>query len=157
MTQLTLQSPAPDFTLLDQHGTPHTLSEHKGNYVLIYFYPKDDTPGCTKQACGLEEVFPAFNDMGAIVFGISTDSVASHAKFAAKYNLTFPLLADEEKTVVTAYGVWGMKKFMGREHMGTSRTSFLIAPDGTIAKIYENVKPEQHAEMVMADLKKLKG
>jgi peroxiredoxin Q/BCP len=157
MSHPTLHAPAPDFTLPDQGGTSHTLSHYQGSYVLIYFYPKDDTPGCTKQACALEELFPAFKNMDAVVLGISTDTVASHAKFAAKYNLTFPLLADEEKKVVEAYGVWGMKKFMGRSYLGTSRTSFLIAPNGTIAKIYENVKPEQHADSVMADLKELKG
>jgi len=120
--------------------------------VLLYFYPKDDTPGCTKQACAIEESFPAFDTLNVVVLGISTDSTKSHAKFAEKYHLTFPLLADEDKKVVAAYGVWGTKKFMGREYLGTSRTSFLISSDGMIEKIYENVKAEVHAQMVLTDL-----
>ena len=152
-----INTPAPDFTLLDQDGKSHTLSESRGKWVLLYFYPKDDTPGCTTQACALEESFPSFSALDAEAFGISVDSVKSHKKFAEKYGLTFPLLADEDKTVVNAYGVWGMKKFMGREYEGISRTSFLIDPEGIIKKVYENVKPEPHAAMVLADLKELQG
>lgn len=144
---------APDFTLFDQDGVSHTLSTHRGNYVLLYFYPKDDTPGCTKQACMLRDALPDFTSLDAVVYGISADSVKSHKKFADKYGLPFTLLADENKEAVNAYGVWGKKKMMGREYDGIFRTSFLIAPDGTIEKVYENVKPELHAEQVLKDLR----
>jgi thioredoxin-dependent peroxiredoxin len=137
---------APAFTLSDQDGAPHSLTDYLGRYVLIYFYPKDDTPGCTKDA------FPDFGGLNAVVLGVSPDSVKSHKKFAEKFGLPFTLLADEDKVVVNAYGVWGKKKFMGREYDGVFRTSFLIAPDGTLAKVYENVKPEGHAAEVLADL-----
>lgn len=130
----------------------HTLSAYRGRRVLVYFYPKDDTPGCTKEACTLGEYLPDFSKADAVVLGISADSVQSHKKFAEKYHLTFPLLADTEKQAIGAYGVWGTKKFMGREYEGILRTSFLIAADGTIEKVYENVKPEQHAAQVLADL-----
>ena len=152
---------APDFTLPDQDGVSHTLSKSlKGvdgteSWALLYFYPKDDTPGCTKEACALRDAWPDFGSARALVFGISTDSVASHQKFAQKYGLPFTLLADTEKEVVQAYGVWGRKKMMGREYDGVMRTSFLIRPDQTIAKVYEQVKPEQHAAEVLADLKEL--
>lgn len=143
---------APDFTLPDQEGNEHTLSAMRGKWVLVYFYPKDDTPGCTVEACSVRDRFPKFKDLALTVFGISVDSVKSHAKFAQKYKLPFTLLSDEDKTVVKAYGVWGKKKFMGREYMGTSRTSFLVDPKGCVAKIYENVKPEKHIDEVLADL-----
>jgi thioredoxin-dependent peroxiredoxin len=145
-------TPAPDFTLLDQDGVAHTLSSHKGSPVLIYFYPKDDTPGCTKQACGIRDAMPALSKLDAIVFGISADSVKSHKKFAEKYGLPFTLLADEDHKVAEAYGVWGTKTMMGREYQGIRRTSFLIGKDGTIEKVYENVKPELHADQVLKDL-----
>lgn len=149
-------SVAPDFTLPDQDGNDHTLSSYEGQYVLLYFYPKDDTPGCTKQACMLRDATPAFEKLDAKVFGISVDTVASHKKFKDKYNLPFDLLADTEKTVVNQYGVWGKKKMMGKEFEGINRTSFLIDPSGLIVRVYENVKPELHAEQVLADLKLLK-
>lgn len=145
-------SVAPDFTLEDQDGVSHTLSSYQGKHVLLYFYPKDDTPGCTKEACAIRDAWPDFKKVDAVVFGISADSVASHKKFAEKFGLPFTLLADPEKKAVSAYGVWGLKKFMGREYEGITRTSFLISPDGTIKKVYENVKPEQHAAEVLADL-----
>lgn len=144
---------APRFSLADQDGKMHKLSAYKGSWVLLYFYPKDDTPGCTKQACAIRDEFPAFKKLGCVVFGISTDTEKSHKKFEEKYNLPFTLLADPEKKVVQAYGVWAPKKFMGREFLGTQRTSFLINPEGKIAKIYENVKPVVHAEEVLTDLK----
>src|SRR5579872_6832098 len=147
-----LNSIAPDFTLPDQDGKEHTLSHHRGQWVLLYFYPKDDTPGCTKEACMIRDAFPTFRKVKAKVLGISVDSVASHKKFAEKYELPFTLLADIEKSVVEKYGVWGKKKFMGREYDGTLRTSFLIDPEGKIVKIYENVKPPSHAEEVLQDL-----
>lgn len=144
---------APEFTLPDQDGRAHSLKEYRGAWVLLYFYPKDDTPGCTKEACALRDTFPDFGALKARVIGVSVDSVASHKKFAGKYSLPFTLLADEHKEVVGQYGVWGKKQFMGREYMGTLRTSFLINPEGVIVKIYENVKPETHAAEVLQDLR----
>jgi peroxiredoxin Q/BCP len=118
----------------------------------MYFYPKDDTPGCTKQACAIRDSWAEFEKMNCIVLGISTDGEKSHKKFEEKYTLPFSLLADTEKKVVQAYGVWSPKKFMGREFLGTLRSSFLINPDGVIVKVYEKVKPELHAENVLSDL-----
>jgi peroxiredoxin Q/BCP len=146
---------APDFTLPDQNGEMHKLSDYKGQWVLLYFYPKDDTPGCTTEACALRDNFPAFKKLKAKVFGISTDSVASHQKFANKYELPFTLLADEDKKVVEKYDVWRVKNMYGRKYFGIARVSFLIYPDGKIAKIYEKVKPAVHAEEVLADIKLL--
>ncbi len=143
---------APDFTLPDQDGVVHALSSYRGKWVLVYFYPKDDTPGCTKEACVLRDALPRFEGVQASVLGISVDSVASHKKFAEKYGLPFTLLADEDKKVVELYGVWGEKSFMGKKYLGTKRTSFLIDPDGVIKTVYENVKPDAHAEEVLADL-----
>lgn len=143
---------APDFTLPDQDGKKHTLSSYQGQRVLLYFYPKDDTPGCTKEACAIRDTFPEFDSSKAAVLGVSPDSVKSHKKFAEKYKLPFTLLADEGHKVADTYGVWGRKKFMGREYDGILRTSFLIGADGKIAKVYENVKPELHAAEVLADL-----
>lgn len=154
--KIKLGAVAPNFTLPDQHGKTHTLSDYKGKWVLLYFYPKDDTPGCTKEACGMRDVFPKLKKMDAAVFGVSADSVQKHKKFAGKYKLPFTLLSDENKSIIKKYGVWAKKKFMGREYMGILRTSFLIDPKGTVAKIYEQVKPEQHAEEVLADLAVLK-
>lgn len=140
---------APEFTLPDEHGTPRSLSAYRGGWVLLYFYPKDDTPGCTKEACMIRDAFPDFGKLAITVLGVSTDSVASHRKFAEKYHLPFTLLSDAGKEAVTAYGVWGKKKFMGREYEGTLRTSFLIDPQGTVAKVYENVNPAVHADEVL--------
>lgn len=148
-------SKAPGFTLPDQDGKMHTLSDYAGKWVLLYFYPKDDTPGCTKEACAIRDHFPAFGKLGVQVFGVSVDPVKKHKKFADKYKLPFTLLADEEKKLVNDYGVWGKKKFMGREYMGTMRMSFLIDPQGKVAKVYETVKPAEHAEEVLTDLKNL--
>ncbi|MFA4845203.1 MAG: thioredoxin-dependent thiol peroxidase [Patescibacteria group bacterium] len=146
---------APSFSLPDQEGTIQTLTHYKGQWVLLYFYPKDDTPGCTKEACMIRDSWPKFKKLALKVFGVSVDSVKSHGKFVKKYDLPFTLLADQDKLLVKKYGVWGKKKFMGREYMGTNRMSFLITPTGKIAKVYENVKPEMHAEEVIADLKVL--
>jgi len=146
---------APQFSLPDQSGKIHNLDDYQGKWVLIYFYPKDDTPGCTIEACSIRDNLPKFKRLKAKVLGISVDSVKSHEKFVKKLSLNFTLLADEDKKIVKAYGVWGKKKFMGREYMGTKRTSFLINPAGQIAKIYENVKPEIHVEEVLGDLKQL--
>jgi peroxiredoxin Q/BCP len=153
-----LGSIAPNFTLPDQNGTKHTLSDYfdKGNTILLYFYPKDDTPGCTTEACTLESSLPDLHNVNATIFGISTDSVASHREFADKHSLTFTLLADENKEVVSLYGVWGKKKFNGKEYEGTMRTSFLINSEGKILKIYEDVVPESHAQEVLSDIRELK-
>lgn len=143
---------APNFSLPDQEGKEHSLSSYTGKWVLVYFYPKDDTPGCTTEACKMRDNFPHIQNKKLVVLGISTDSVDSHKKFAQKYELPFTLLADEGKTVVNQYGVWGEKSFMGKKYMGTNRTSFLINPDGQIVKVYEKVNPAVHAEEVLADL-----
>ena len=143
---------APEFTLSDQDGKEHKLSDFLGRWVLLYFYPKDDTPGCTTEACTIRDNFPHFEKSELIVLGVSVDSVKSHKKFAEKYHLPFTLLSDEEKKVVEAYGVWQKRKFMGREFMGTVRSSFLIDPEGKIAKIYEEVKPDKHAAEVLSDV-----
>ncbi len=146
---------APAFTLLDQDGKEHTLGDYKGKWILLYFYPKDDTPGCTIEACTIRDQFKDFKKIGAEIIGISTDSVKSHKKFADAYELPFTLLADENKEMVGEYGVFGEKKFMGRTYMGIKRTSFLIDPKGKVAKVYEKVKPLAHASEVIADLKQL--
>ena len=143
---------APDFTLPDQEGKEHTLSDLRGTRVLLYFYPKDDTPGCTKEACSFRDSIDAFKKNKLRIFGISADSVMRHKKFAEKYALPFPLLSDEKKEVLKKYGVWAEKKFMGRKYMGILRMSFLISPDGKIQKIYEQVKPDTHAEEVLEEL-----
>ncbi len=148
---------APAFRLPDQAGVEHSLSDYAGSWVVLYFYPKDDTPGCTKEACSFRDNLPKFKKVDAVIFGVSVDSVKKHAKFAEKYELPFTLLADEEKKMVNDYGVWAKKKFMGREYMGTMRNSFLIDPKGKIAKIYESVKPELHADELLADLKELQA
>lgn len=143
---------APQFSLPDQKGVLHTLREYLGTWVLIYFYPKDDTPGCTKEACAIRDAFPAFKKGKAVVLGISKDSSQSHKKFAEKYNLPFVLLADEDAKVITQYGAWQQKKFMGRSYMGIVRSSYLIDPKGVVRKVYMQVKPERHAKEVLADL-----
>lgn len=150
-----LNSKAPSISLPDQNGDKIKLSDYKGQWVLIYFYPKDSTPGCTIEACGLRDSFPRLEKLNAKVLGISTDSVASHKKFADKFNLPFTLLADTEKEVVTKYGVWANKSMFGVKYMGILRTSFLIDPQGKIVRIYEKVKPVSHANQVLADLKEL--
>ncbi len=154
---LKLGQSAPEFRLADQIGKIHTLSDYRGQYLLIYFYPKDDTPGCTTEACGFRDLLPKFSESGLTVVGISTDTSKSHEKFAAKYGLSFTLLADVEKKTVEDYGVWGKKKFMGREYMGILRTSFLCNPEGKICKIYEQVKPADHPSEVLRDLLVLHG
>ena len=151
--KLKVDDNAPDFKLPDQEGKDHSLKDYRGKWVVVYFYPKDDTPGCTKEACTVRDNLPAFRELKATILGISADSVRSHTKFAEKYGLNFTILADEDKKVVNQYGVWAKKAFMGRKYMGILRTSFLINPGGKIIKIYENVKPEVHAEELINDLK----
>lgn len=150
---ITLNSPAPDFTLSDQEGVVHSLSQYRGSWVLLYFYPRDMTPGCTKEACAIRDAWEDFGKQNTIILGVSTDTIASHQKFAQKHELPFTLLADEEKKVVRQYDVWGQKTFMGKINLGTRRTSFLIDPQGIIVKIYEKVKPDMHALEVLKDLK----
>jgi peroxiredoxin Q/BCP len=146
---------APVFSLVDQDGKVHKLSDYKGQWVLLYFYPKDNTTGCTVEACAITEEFANFQKLKVKVLGVSIDSVASHKKFAEKYNLPFTLLADVDKKVVQKYKVWAEKSMYGRKYMGTLRTSFLIDPKGKIVKIYEKVKPALHAGEVLEDLKEL--
>jgi peroxiredoxin Q/BCP len=143
---------APDFTVSTNGGGKLSLSDYKGKNVILYFYPKDDTPGCTKEACAFRDFYGDFKKKGAVVFGVSTDSTKSHDKFVEKFKLPFTLLADEDKQIVEAYGVWGEKSFMGRKYMGTHRVTFLVGPDGKIKKIWPKVKPEEHAEEVLSAL-----
>lgn len=143
---------APAFTLPDQDGKIHSLSDYLGKKVLIYFYPKDDTPGCTTEACNFRDGYEEFQKMGLVILGVSKDAVKSHKKFADKYSPPFPLLSDEEGKMIESYDSWGKKKFMGREYMGVFRNSFLIDEEGKIAKIYEAVKAGDHAEEVKSDL-----
>ena len=150
--ELKIGDKAPDFKLKDQKGIEHVLSSYVGKSVLLYFYPKDSTPGCTKEACEIRDNFPAFKKLGLVVLGVSADSVESHEKFSEKYSLPFPLLADENKEVVKMYGVWGKKKFMGKEYEGIKRVSFLIDTKGYIEKIYQEVKPAEHATEVLHDM-----
>lgn len=150
-----LRKIAPDFCLLDQEGKEHTLKQYRGKWVILYFYPKDDTPGCTVEACSFRDNFAALRRSSVVVLGVSVDPVKKHAKFVKKYDLPFTLLADEEKTVVNLYGVWGKKKFMGREYMGINRVSFLIDPKGKLIKIYDPVKPAEHVEEVLSDMESL--
>ncbi len=155
MSKLKVGDKAPEFNLPDQGGKIHSLKDYAGQWVLLYFYPKDDTPGCTTEACSLRDNLPNFNKIKAKIFGVSTNSVKSHRKFADKFELPFTLLADEDKELVKAYDVYKPKKFMGREFLGTMRESFLIDPSGKIAKVYEGVKPAEHAAEVLADLTNL--
>ncbi len=143
---------APDFTVATNGGGTVSLSDFKGKNVILYFYPKDYTPGCTKEACAFRDHWDDFKKAGAVVLGVSTDKVKSHDKFVEKYKLPFTLLADEDKSIVQAYGVWGPKTFMGVKYTGTSRVTFLIGPNGKIKKIWPKVKPAEHAEEVLAAL-----
>ena len=143
---------APAFTVNTNGGGKISLADFKGQNVILYFYPKDDTPGCTKEACAFRDHFADFKKQGAVILGVSTDPVKSHDKFVEKFRLPFTLLADEGKNIVEAYGVWGQKSFMGRKYLGTHRVTFLIGPEGRIRKIWPKVKPEEHAEEVLAAL-----
>lgn len=141
---------APDFTLQDKDGKSVSLSDYKGKKVILYFYPKDNTPGCTTQACSFRDSFAEYKQKGIVVLGVSKDSVKSHAKFQEKYSLPFTLLADTEHLVAEKYGVWVLKKMMGREYMGMERTTFIIDKDGKIIHIMKKVKPQDHAKTVLA-------
>ena len=142
-------STAPAFKTKDANGEIVSLKDLRGQKVVLYFYPKDDTPGCTKEACSFRDAFSQFKKKGIAVLGVSPDSEASHQKFVTKYKLPFTLLADTDKSIAEAYGVWGEKKFMGRTYMGVRRTTFLIDEKGKIKKIFEKVKPEDHASEVL--------
>lgn len=143
---------APDFTLPDQHGTPVTLSELRGKPVVLYFYPKADTPGCTTQACGIRDRRPEYDEADAVVLGVSPDPVKAVSKFDDKYGLGFTLLADETHEVAESYGVWVEKSMYGRTYMGNERTTFVIGPDGAIKDIFRKVKPAEHDELVLGAL-----
>jgi peroxiredoxin Q/BCP len=144
--------PAPDFELASDSGERVRLSDLRGMPVVLYFYPKDDTPGCTKQACGLRDAWNEYRERGAIVLGVSPDDEASHAKFKEKYSLPFTLLADPGHAVAAEYGAWGEKRNYGRTYEGIIRSTFVIGPDGTVVKTMRNVKPDGHAERVLAAL-----
>lgn len=147
---------APEFNLEDQNGVKHTLAQYKGKWVVLYFYPKDMTPGCTVEACSFRDSEERLKKAGAIVLGVSADTARRHGQFAKAFSLTFPLLADTEKTVANAYKSYGKKKFMGREYEGILRNTYLINPDGKIVKVYESVKPKVHVDEVLKDLEATK-
>jgi peroxiredoxin Q/BCP len=144
--------PAPDFTLPDQNGDRVSLAALRGKPVVLYFYPKADTPGCTVQACGVRDHRGDYDQAGAVVLGVSADPVKKIAKFATKYTLGFPLLSDEDHSVAEAYGVWVEKSMYGRTYMGIERTTYVIAPDGTISEVLRKVKPGEHDDLVLAAL-----
>ena len=143
--------PAPDFELLDDTGTSRKLSDYRGKNVVLYFYPADDTPGCTKEACNFRDDYSAYVKADVVILGVSPDTVKSHVKFKQKYQLQFPLLADEGHKVCDLYGVWGPKKFVGKEYEGVLRTTFLIDKNGKIVRVFEQVRPAEHsAELLLA-------
>ena len=144
---------APDFTLRSDAGTDVTLSSLRGHPVVLYFYPKDDTPGCTTQACGIRDAYGEFERAGALVLGVSPDDERSHVKFRKKYDLPFPLLADTDHEVAERYGVWGEKKYMGRTYFGVKRWTFVVDEEGNVKKVFPDVKPAEHADNVLAALK----
>lgn len=152
---LNIGDKAPAFSLSDKDGKIHKLADYKGKWVLVYFYPRDNTPGCTKEACAMRDAHKTFSKLNAVVLGISKDSALSHEKFVNKFSLPFTLLSDIDTEVSQLYGVWKKKKFMGREFMGMMRWSFLIDPAGKIAKVYDIVKPSEHAQEVLDDIKNL--
>ena len=143
---------APDFSLPDQDGVMHSLSQYRGKKVILYFYPRDNTPGCTKQACGFRDLYPQFTEKGAVVLGVSKDSVASHKKFQEKYQLSFPILSDTELEVIQAYDVWKEKKLYGKVSMGVVRTTYLIDENGIISKAFGKVKAAQNPEQMLEEL-----
>jgi peroxiredoxin Q/BCP len=144
--------PAPEFSLQDETGSPRSLAEFRGHPVILYFYPKDDTPGCTTEACNFRDDYSQYTRAGVTILGVSPDSPASHAKFKAKYDLPFPLLADVGHKVCEQYQVWGTKKNYGREYQGVFRTTFLIDEKGKVLRVFENVKPAGHSAEVLAAL-----
>lgn len=149
--------PAPDFTLPDQDGRDHSLSDYQGRPVVLYFYPKDDTPGCTKEACGFRDDYSAYQEAGVTILGVSPDNSKSHTKFINKFDLPFTLLADTDRKVVKLYDVWGLKKQFGREFEGVLRTTFLIGGDGEIVKVFEKVRPANHSAEILAALEEMEN
>ncbi len=143
---------APEFTLQDETGKTRSLSEYLGKNVVLYFYPKDDTPGCTIEACSFRDDYSSFDQAGVVILGVSADTPKSHAKFKEKYHLPFTLLSDVDHQVCELYGVWAMKKMMGKEYMGIMRTTYLIGKDGMIKKVFENVKPAGHSQEILSHL-----
>ena len=146
---LEIGTQAPPFKIEDSQGKMHSLSDYEGQTVVLYFYPKDDTPGCTKEACSFRDSYQDFKEAGVEVIGISPDSTQSHNKFADKYELPFILLSDPDHKVCEAYGVWGLKKYMGREYEGVYRTTYVVGPSGEIKRVFENVKPSDHSQEVL--------
>lgn len=149
---LQLGDPAPDFVLPDTNGDLVQLANFRGKTVVLYFYPRDNTPGCTKEACGFRDAYPEYEAQDVVILGISTDDAKSHGKFVKKFDLPFTLLSDADGKVAAAYDSYGLKKFMGKEYMGVSRNTFVIDPDGKIEKIYLKVKPDNHAAQILQDL-----
>ena len=149
MAELSVGNKAPDFTLPNGEGKPVSLSDFKGKKVVLYFYPKDDTSGCTKEACSFQENLGVLKKRGAVVLGVSADSPTSHQKFAAKYDLSFPLISDEQKELITKYGVWKEKSMYGRKYMGIERTTFIIGENGKITHIFPKVKVDGHTEEIL--------
>jgi thioredoxin-dependent peroxiredoxin len=154
MALLEVGAKAPDFKTTDQDGNTVSLSSFKDKKVILYFYPKDDTPGCTKEACGFRDEFSRFKKLKAEIVGVSVDDEKSHKKFVEKYSLPFTLLADPDKKIVNAYGVWGEKSMYGKKYMGTNRVTYLIDESGKIAAVFPKVKPEEHADELLEILKK---
>lgn len=157
MTHALENKTAPDFSLPDQAGEMHSLEDYQGKWVILYFYPKDMTPGCTVEACSFRDNEARLTRAGAVVLGVSADSVKRHEKFAKHEKLNFPILSDEGREVVKAYGAFGKKKFMGREYEGIFRNTYLIDPKGKIIKVYESVKPATHVEEILSDLAELRS
>jgi thioredoxin-dependent peroxiredoxin len=147
---LSAGTPAPEFKLPDENGVEHELKDYRGKPVVLYFYPKDNTSGCTTEACNFRDDYTSYQAAGVTILGVSPDSVASHANFSQKYELPFTLLADEGHKVCELYGVWGLKKNMGREYYGVQRTTYLIDAEGKIAKVFANVKPAEHSKEVLS-------
>jgi peroxiredoxin Q/BCP len=156
MTKIETGQKAPEFELPDQDGKMHKLTDYRGKFVALYFYPKDATPGCTTEAQNFRDADKELQEHDVVILGVSKDSVESHKKFHDKENLSFPLLSDEDKTVINAYGSWGEKKFMGKTFEGVLRNTYLIDPDGNIAKVYEGVKPKEHVDEILSDIKNIK-
>jgi peroxiredoxin Q/BCP len=147
---------APEFSLPDEQGEIHNLSQYIGRWVVVYFYPKDDTPGCTTEACSFRDMNDAYKEQGIVVLGISKDTPAAHGKFIEKYKLPFALLSDTEKKIIKQYEAWGMKRRFGKEYEGILRTTYVIDPEGIIKRVYEQVKPEDHAQQIITDIQTLK-
>lgn len=149
---LSIGQQAPEFELIDNEGNLHKLSDYRDQTIVVYFYPKDDTPGCTKEACSFRDAYADFREAGVEIIGISPDNEKSHSRFIQKYELPFILLSDPEHQVCEAFGVWGLKKYMGREYEGVHRTTFIIGPDGIVKRVFENVKPADHSQEVLAEV-----